>query len=395
VPVRPDTEQELFALAALSPEALAAAATEAVGEPFTVEETVATPFPYNWGAITTAGLWRVDVAGRTAGGRSSYPFFVKLLRHTRFWPYLHLVPEGPVRERFMRMVPWRGELDMHRSGIRDVLPPGLRTPALHAVSRYDDDHVALWSEFVDVRPGEWSVDDFALTAYLLGRLAARRRIGDPVNDRLPDFCRVAPREGALRYYVESRILFGLSPLLRDGGVWRHPALASALAEVGDPALPADLVTLADRLPALLDLLEALPQTHAHGDASPQNLLIPVDAPDTRVVIDWGFGTPLPVGFDLGQLLVGLANDQACSIDRLPEIADAILPAYVDGLAIEGYVEDDDVVRTGFVGGVVARTGLAAVPFELLDQPSVEEHHDLFMTQLRLTRYLLDLATTLS
>jgi hypothetical protein len=32
--------------------------------------------------------------------------------------------------------------------------------------------------------------------------------------------------------------------------------------------------------------------------------------------------------------------------------------------------------------------------DLLDQPAVEEHHDLFVNQLRLTRYLLGLATTL-
>jgi hypothetical protein len=42
-------------------------------------------------------------------------------------------------------------------------------------------------------------------------------------------------------------------------------------------------------------------------ASPQNLLLPADDPDSVLVTDWGFGSLLPAGFDLGQLLVGLMH----------------------------------------------------------------------------------------
>jgi hypothetical protein len=394
MPIHSATERELFELAALPSDALSAVTSEALGIDVQVADISVSAFPYNWGAICTAGLWRVDVSGQSASGPASYSFFVKLLRHPRLWPHIDLVPEGPPRELFVRAVPWRIELEMLESGIADLLPPGMRAPKLHAVRRYDDDHAALWYEFVTVRPGEWTVDDYARSARLLGRLAARRRLGNPVNDRLPTYCRVEPRDGALRYYVEHRILMGVVPTLRERGVWGHPVLAKALAEVGDETLPADMVALADRLPALLDLLETLPQTYAHGDASPQNLLVPRDEPTTRVAIDWGFGTPLPVGFDLGQLLIGLVNDRVCGVDQLPSIFEAILSSYLEGLAEEGYDEDPEVVRIGFAGSVVARTGLVAVPFELLDQPGVGEHHDLLVNQLQLTRYLLDLAVTL-
>ena len=51
----------------------------------------------------------------------------------------------------------------------------------------------------------------------------------------------------------------------------------------------------------------LPQAMPHGDASPQNLLVPASAPDRFVAIDVGMRTPHAIGFDLGQLLVGLVH----------------------------------------------------------------------------------------
>ena len=58
---------------------------------------------------------------------------------------------------------------------------------------------------------------------------------------------------------------------------------------------------------------------SHGDASPQNLLVPASEPDTFVVIDWSFHGPLAVGFDLGQLLIGLAHAGRLTADVLPDV----------------------------------------------------------------------------
>lgn len=58
----------------------------------------------------------------------------------------------------------------------------------------------------------------------------------------------------------------------------HPVMQAALGQAAEPALPADMLALGERLPQLLDMLDDLPQTHAHGDASPQNLLLPQDEP---------------------------------------------------------------------------------------------------------------------
>ena len=52
-----------------------------------------------------------------------------------------------------------------------------------------------------------------------------------------------------------------------------------------PALRRDLMRLADRIPEMLGDLERVPQVLMHGDASPQNLLVPVDEPESFVAID--------------------------------------------------------------------------------------------------------------
>jgi aminoglycoside phosphotransferase (APT) family kinase protein len=131
--------------------------------------------------------------------------------------------------------------------------------------------------------------------------------------------------------------------------------------------------LGHRLPELPDTLDQLPQTYAHGDASPQNLLLPADEPGTIAVIDWGFGTLLPVGFDLGQLLVGLAHADASDPSLLPAIDAENFPAYLDGLAAEDYKADPALVRAGYLGLLAARSALCAIPADHLgvEPPSAE------------------------
>ena len=64
--------------------------------------------------------------------------------------------------------------------------------------------------------------------------------------------------------------------LHDDTLWQHPLLATAMAR----DVRAGLLELAPRIPAILDLLDRCPQALPHGDASPQNLLVPLTAPDT-------------------------------------------------------------------------------------------------------------------
>jgi len=151
-----------------------------------------------------------------------------------------------------------------------------------------------------------------------------------------------------------------------------------------------------QLPRLLDFLDTLPQTYAHGDASPQNLLLPVSEPDTVVVIDWGFGTLLPVGFDLGQLVAGLAQAGETDPDELAAIDPVIFEGYVEGLADEGYDAAASVVRAGFLGSLAVRSALCTLPLELLPGSTAPtaETVDKFVHGLRLARVLIDMVAHL-
>ena len=107
---------------------------------------------------------------------------------------------------------------------------------------------------------------------------------------------------------------------------------------------------------------------------------------------YSFGTLLPVGFDLGQLLVGLAHARDTDLSQLPAIDAEIFPAYLDGLASEDYKADPAHVRTGYIGSLAARSALCAIPAEQLS--SAEPTDDtvaLFARRIRLTRLMLDLA----
>lgn len=378
---------DLFYLAQIPDDTLRDVVAAAAGDCGDITGVTVTRFPYRFGSLPTAGLWLVAAEHGTPNRTT---FFVKLLRHPRLSPDLRHVPEDH-RAALLAYLPWHFELDIYESGIGDTLPDGMRTPTLHHVHRFDDDHIALWWEYVPESQKPWCNTDFTRSAYLLGRLAARRRAGAQCNSRLPSVCLRTDRQGALRYYVETRVMIGSVPAIADRAVWDSPLLAGA---ADDPDLRDDLLTLAERVPDLLDQLDTLPQTFAHGDASPRNLLIPASDPAQRVVIDWGFGTPLPIGFDLGQLLVGLAHEGGPNPSSLPRLAPLIESAYRAGLDAEGYSHSERDVHTGFIGGIAVRSALCAIPFEMLDAPATPELHDQMTDRLRLSRVMVDLAASL-
>jgi Phosphotransferase enzyme family len=388
----PQQDADALALASLTGAELAEL-TSAAGISVAHPLATLTPIAYDWGSPATAGLWRADVRSHGQPESPACAFFVKLVRDVRLWPGLRFFPDEASRSDFAAFYPWHFELDIHLAGIDSVMPAGMRTPVLYHAKRVDSDHIALWWEFITERPGPWQLVDYQRAAQLLGQLAARRRAGAAINDALPDISRTAHSGGsALRYYTRRRVEQGILPALRAGHVWSHPVMRAALDRVADPALPADLLSLGAQLPHILDMLDALPQTYAHGDASPQNLLLPANEPATVVVIDWGFGTLLPVGFDLGQLLVGLASAGQSDPSELPAIDAEIFAAYLDGMAAEDYKVEPSQVRAGYVGGLAARSAMCALPFEQLSDSDPDGALETLMaTRLRLTRVLVDMA----
>jgi hypothetical protein len=328
------------------------------------------PVSYDVASPTTGALFRLRGAG--------WSRFVKVVQSFRHWPLLEVFPPE-LRERALHGSTWRYEADLYGSGLADVLPPGLRLPEVHGIEELANDRVAIVLEDVHTDDSPWSRRRFARAARLLGQLNVRMTVADG----LPAIEWREPGERT-RLFYRSRVLPVALPALRDDATWASPLLAGA------SDLRADLDELAARLPAILDTVGALPQLVTHGDACPHNLLVPADRSAAFVVIDWAMGGVAAVGDELGQLLVGPAHEGRLSASELPALHDALVAAYVRGLADEGLIVGADVVRYGMDAGLAVRSAFTALPLERLGEPVTDELAAFVAQRLELTRYLVEL-----
>jgi hypothetical protein len=350
------------------------------------------PVDYQIGTPSTEALLRLfGTATTPAGDTVDWSCFVKKLRSPRHWPFIDRVPDG-FRAAFIQNLPWQLEIAVHRSGIAGLLPEGMRLAKEYRIDVYDDDRGTLWMENVIQEPGPWPMERFERAAYLLGRLSARRQ-PHLVEPLLPRGDVATPGVG-LRYYTNGRVMTVALPALADPKTWRTPLLAAAICNTGDHRLRDDLIELGARLPAVLDALDTLPQCYQHGDASPQNLLVPQGNPDEFVVIDWGFDCPQAVGFDLGQLLVGLAHAGELAPEVLPMVHKVIFKAFMKGLAEEGMGATEEQVLYGYLGSLAARATFTALPLDQITRSDDEATLAMFEDRVVLTRTLVNLVSTI-
>lgn len=353
-----------------APDSLAALVSDALGVR-TDGSAVVTELAYQ-DAPATGGLYRV--AG-TGDDGAPWSLFCKLLQHVRHWPGLVQLPPE-VQASFAQELPWRAELQLWDPVQLATFPDGLRAPQLFRLIDLGDDRLAVWQEDITHDHGSWDLAGFARAGRLLGRWNARSTTPDAlavVADLPPGY--------ALRKYAETAIPHrGLGPLA-DDALWSHPWLA----EHGD--LRADLLDLGARIPELLDALDATVQCAPHGDACPQNLLWPAST-DDLVVIDLSFRSSHALGFDLGQLLVGLVHAGLQSPSTLPETAHAVLTEYVAGLHEEGIVDQDDAAARGFANSVLLRSGFDGLRYELMSDGS-DEARRTFDDRIALARFLVE------
>ena len=130
--------------------------------------------------------------------------------------------------------------------------------------------------------------------------------------------RVPPGRTARRY-ADGWLAHNVIPDLRDDDFWRRPLVAGAF----DADLRARMLAAVDALPRLLDELDSFPMATAHGDACTRNLLGTDGA--EFIMIDFGFWGTAPVGFDLGQLLLGEVHGGERPASTLPELERACCP----------------------------------------------------------------------
>lgn len=287
---------------------------------------------YDLDALTTAGRWWVTADVSTPEGPGSVRFFVKVVQDWSRSPYFASVPPE-LREVARRTLPWRTEPLVYASDLARRLPPGLTMANVVDIRPVDELSTAIWLQEVDTVASDWTVAGLARAARLLGRLAA--------SPRVRPLAAIGEGDGrrGVRSYAEGRLAHQVAPLLRADALWQHPVLATAFGASLRDRLLAEL----DRVGEHVDWFETVAEGTAHGDACTNNLLVQAGS-DDLVLIDFGFWGTQPLGFDLGQLLLGDVQLGRRPAATLGELEQACLTAYVAGLRDEGCDVPAAVVR---------------------------------------------------
>ena len=332
--------------------------------------------PYDIPAITTAARHWVSGTARTPSGTTPYRMFVKQVQSWSRSPFFAEVPEH-LQEMAAASVPWRTEALAYDSDLGDRLPEGLSMPRSLGIHDLDELSTAIWLEAVDRPAVEWDLERYRRAAYLLGRMAASPRVAPLAN--------VGAFEWSVHSYVHGRLRAQVLPVLRDDAIWKHPTIA----ETFDADLRDRLRGAAHHVDAWLEELDRMPLMTTHGDYSPNNLL-PGPTPDCFTLIDFGFWMPNPIGYDLGQLLVGDVQLGRRSPSLLAETEAAIVPAYVAGMSDEDLVVDERTVRRSHALLLMIFTGFSALPFEQIGSTPPELLPTLAADRATLARFCLDL-----
>lgn len=338
---------------------------ESIGDPTAeIADQRVEPVGTGPGAFSTEALHRVR--GVTTDG-VPWSFFVKSVHSVRHAPALATLP-GHLRAALIEGYPWRADADVYLAA--EPLPGGMRLPRLYRLDDLGDDRLIMWLEDVAEAPGaRWDRDRYARAAYLLGALAAMRPVTGPV-----------PLNTGLRFFCEQVVpATAIPPLLRDD-LWQHPLVAP----YADERLREDLRSVIERRVTILDALDGLPHTQVHGDACPQNLLIPADGSAEFVAVDWSFNDPAAVGNDLAQLLIGRAHSGDLPVADLREIQEIIQQSYA-----AAFPASRSHLGLSLPGTLVLRALWTAIPLPRLAEPATPALHASFSHRLALTRYLVD------
>ncbi len=342
----------------------------------TLSSSFADEVPYDLPAITTARRCWVHGLALVRGRDVPFRLFAK---HVQSWTRSPLFADVPPQfhAQAAAAVPWRTEALVYRSDLHERLPEGLSMPRCLGVFDLDELSAAIWLEPIPVRPIPWTPQLHEHAARLLGRMAA--------SPRVLELAGVGGHDFHVRDYLHGRLEIQVLPMLHDPRIWAHPLVAESF----DADLRRRLLATAERAPELVEELSAYPMLASHGDACPNNLLT-TDVPGEFVLIDFGFWTLQPVGFDLAQLLVGDAQLGRSSTAHLAAVDDAIVAAYTAGLRAEGCELSVQDVRRAHALQLLVFTGLSTIPVEHLDQVPTPALHRTADARAGIARFSLDL-----
>ena len=266
---------------------------------------------------------------------------------------------------------WKREVHAYYSGLLQTLSRGITVPQCFAMSEQSDGLVWLWLEDISQNPAQsWSVNDYLAVAYQLGEFNSAYL----VRQSLPD----APwlSQNWLRGFVEENA----EAIVQLQQSLSHPWVRRVFPQ---PAADALLDTWRMR-EHYFGILETLPQTLCHLDASRRNLLLRPRTDGTRdtVAIDWAYMGHAALGEELVPLIVGSVVFMELGVQAAQDLEEQVLARYLAGLQAGGWQGEPRHVRLGYAAAGALRYGVGTLRLllpVLLDEalhPIVEQifHH---------------------
>jgi hypothetical protein len=306
--------------------------------------------PLGGGAGEGLGLYRVTGSARVGGASYPWALVAKVGAATdeadpEAWDY-------PAREELA-----------YGSGLLARLPGGLAAPRCLAVEAQPDGTTRLWLKaVVDMHPGPWPRDRYALAAHCLGHFNGAYLAGAPLPAD-PWLSR-----GWLRDFVAPSATF-----ISDLGYLAGSEGSPLLQRLYPPPVVSEIERLWTERERFLTALDRLPRTFCHHDAFRRNLLLRAGPEGEELVaVDWAHAGHGAIGEELGQLVVASLFFFEVEGIAPRELDAACFAGYVAGLREAGWAGDERVVRPGFTAAAALRhtVGLLHLLLPALSDPAL-------------------------
>lgn len=298
--------------------------------------------------VEAVPVWQVAPLRRGSGIASTGPFLVSgqatVQGTTKDWTMVLKIVRPPVGSRYDREARvashwayWRREPLAYASAVLKHLQ-GLAAPRCYGiVENANEERILLWLEAVQGANVALDVSRVQAVARALGQFNGAAA---PVDGAME--MEWLARQ-ALRSRMERMALEQAPHGFAERTLWRHSAIQHWLPS----GFEAAVAYLWERRIELLDGLDALPHTIVHGDANPENILLPqrhtIEAPP--IGLDWSNLGVAALGTDLADHVVWSYLTGGASTANYP--IDSAVDAYCAGLSDVGYACTRADVVMGF------------------------------------------------
>ncbi len=240
---------------------------------------------------------------------------------------------------------WKHESLIYQSNLKEHLPEGLSVPRCFEVVYKSESEIWIWLEDVTEEPHlPWTLNRYQLAAQHLGRLN-----GEWIEKLKTTSRPWLNKSNRLRKVVK-RGASGIE-LLRQS--LNHPNVSRFYSKV----MVNDIFRFWAERQTFLQVLDNLPQTFCHLDASRRNIFSRRKANENSeetVLIDWGYAGIGAVGEEIASLGNGALLWFEFEKNEAQKVNEVIFEGYLEGLSDAGWNKDGHLARYGYTSASALR-----------------------------------------